>query len=384
MKIVCIATSQVPSSTANSIQVMKACQALAQLGHSVQLLVPGRGGSVWEGLAGHYGLQEHFNVQWLPTRDRLRRYDFSLAAVRRARRLGADLLYIWPLQAAVFALLQDRPVLLELHGEPEGRFGPWLFRLFLRIRPTANYGVSGNKRLLPITHALAAYLERTYRYQFDSAEMVVSPNGVDLDRYHDLPGPEGARSRLGLPANLTVGITGHLYVGRGMGLLEELARLFPQVNFLWVGGRQEDVESWRERFAWGGVKNVTLTGFVENRSLPLYQAAAEVLLMPYERRITGSSGGNSVDYCSPMKMFEYMACGRAIVSSDLPVIREVLNEGNAVLCAPEEVDAWAQALRALIADPVRRIALGEAAKRDVQSYTWIGRARRALEGFVAE
>jgi glycosyltransferase involved in cell wall biosynthesis len=129
---------------------------------------------------------------------------------------------------------------------------------------------------------------------------------------------------------------------------------------------------------------VTLTGFVENRSLPLYQAAAEVLLMPYERRITGSSGGNSVDYCSPMKMFEYMACGRAIVSSDLPVIREVLNEGNAVLCAPEEVDAWAQALRALIADPVRRIALGEAAKRDVQSYTWIGRARRALEGFVAE
>jgi glycosyltransferase involved in cell wall biosynthesis len=73
-----------------------------------------------------------------------------------------------------------------------------------------------------------------------------------------------------------------------------------------------------------------------------------------------------------------MGCGRAIISSDLPVIREVLNEANAVLCPPEENRAWAQALERLIADPVRRQELGRSALQDVQKYTWLRRAQNAL------
>jgi glycosyltransferase involved in cell wall biosynthesis len=103
--------------------------------------------------------------------------------------------------------------------------------------------------------------------------------------------------------------------------------------------------------------------------------------MPYERVIAGSSGGNSAAYCSPMKMFEYMACGRAIISSDLPVIGEVLNDRNAVLCPPEQADAWANALNGLLADATRRQALAHTALLDVQAYTWLERARQALEGF---
>ena len=49
--------------------------------------------------------------------------------------------------------------------------------------------------------------------------------------------------------------------------------------------------------------------------------------MPYPRSIFGSSGSaDSAAVASPMKMFEYMAVERAIITSDLPVIREVLNE----------------------------------------------------------
>jgi glycosyltransferase involved in cell wall biosynthesis len=82
-----------------------------------------------------------------------------------------------------------------------------------------------------------------------------------------------------------------------------------------------------------------------------------------------------------MKMFDYMACGRAIISSDLPVIHEVLNAANAVFCPPEAPEPWAQALAALLADPARRLALGRQAAQDVTRYTWLARARRALEGF---
>jgi glycosyltransferase involved in cell wall biosynthesis len=212
----------------------------------------------------------------------------------------------------------------------------------------------------------------------------MSPNGVDMERYTNLPEPTAARKLLDMPTTLTVGYTGHLYPGRGMSLLTELARCFPGINFLWVGGRQQDVNVWCERLAAENIRNITLTGFVENSQLPLFQAAADILLMPYERVITGSSGGNSTTYASPMKMFEYMACKRAIISSDLPVIREVLNPSNAILCPPEDIDAWSQALGNLIYDEEKRNSLAEQAWLDIQQYTWLERARKALQGFVPQ
>ncbi len=189
---------------------------------------------------------------------------------------------------------------------------------------------------------------------------------------------------MGLPQGLTVGYTGHFYAGRGMNLLFELARRFPQVNFLWVGGNPRDVDAWRERLSAAQLSHVTLTGFVPQRALPLYQAAADILLMPYERKIAGSSGGDSASICSPMKMFDYLAAGRAILTSDLPVLHEVLNPHNAVFCPPEDVDGWAAALGALIEDPERIAALSRQARADSEPYTWLARAQRALAGLPLE
>ncbi len=166
-------------------------------------------------------------------------------------------------------------------------------------------------------------------------------------------------------------------------MLLELARNFPAVQFLWIGGRPEHVTDWRRRLADEQIANVHLTGFVENSRLGLYQAAADVLLMPYERVISGSSGGNTADFCSPMKMFEYMACGRPILSSDLPVLREVLNESNAMLCPPEEVDAWSGALKRLLEDQGLRSRLAAQAREDVQRYSWVERAKKSLASFLS-
>jgi glycosyltransferase involved in cell wall biosynthesis len=85
-----------------------------------------------------------------------------------------------------------------------------------------------------------------------------------------------------------------------------------------------------------------------------------------------------------MKMFEYMACKRAIISSDLSVIREVLNPSNAMLCPPEDIDAWSQALGSLIFNEDKRYTLAEQAWLDIQQYTWQERARKALEGFLPQ
>ena len=375
MKIAAISTSSVPSTSANSIQVMKVCQALAQSGHQVSLFVPqinSAGNDNPIDLNTHYGLRTTFPVIHLPNWWPLRRYDFCLAAVSRARRMGADVVYAWPLQAAFFALLYGLPVILEMHGPPEGRLGPLLFWAVHKMR--------GRRRLLVITQALARMLQGKYnRLRID--EIAIAPNGVDIEQYTSLPSPQAARAALGLPEVFTAAYTGHLYPGRGMPLLEELASRFPQVQFLCIGGKPEHVQAWRAHLEGLSCHNVRLFGFVPNQELPRYQAAAEILLMPYGRSIAGSSGGDSSAYASPMKMFDYMACRRAILSSDLPVIREILNEGNSLLCLPEEPSAWVAAFDRLLHDEGLRQRLANQAWQDVQAYTWVKRAARALEGF---
>lgn len=374
MKIACITTSSIPSSTANSIQVMKVCQALAQVGGAVSLWAPGRERIPWETLAAHYGITTPFEVEWVPTLRAFRRYDLTVRGLRRARAWGADIIYTWLIQAAVVALYQGFPAVLELHDRPTGRLGPQIFKLFLRH--------PGRKRLLVITSALQQALEKEYHHTFAPEEIRVAPNAADLERYAHLPAAAAARYQLGLPEGLTAVYSGHFYAGRGIDLLYELARRIPECNFMWVGGRKEDVDAWRARLQAAGMTNVLLTGFVENQRLPLYQAAGDFLLMPYERTIAGSSGGNSVEICSPMKMFEYMAAGRTILASDLPVLHEVLNGENAVFCPPEDPAAWETALRALLDDPARREHLRARALADIQRYTWRARAEKALEGFA--
>ncbi len=367
MKIVAIAASRVPSENANSIQVMKACQALAQLGHEVQLLVPLMSPpQPWEVLATQYGLQTRFSVRWLP--EGKRRF-YPWRAVLAAAR--PDLLYVWPWPAATLGLLRGWPVVFEAHEPPGGRFGPWWARAFYRL--------PGKKRLVCITQALAEQMAQ--RYGSFPGEVVIAPNGIDLEAYANLPTAHTAREHLGLPQKPTVMCTGHLYAGRGVPLFAELARRLPEVQFVWVGGREKELQYWRGQAE--TLPNLHFVGFQPQARLPLWQAAADVLVMPYERRIAGSSGGNSAAVASPMKMFDYMAARRPILSSDLPVIREALDESCARFAPPEDVDAWEAALRQLLAQPELGRQLAAAAYLRVQQFTWRARAQKILEGFLA-
>jgi glycosyltransferase involved in cell wall biosynthesis len=368
MNIVAIAGATIPSDTANSLQTMKACQALVQLGHQVTLLVPGvKNTSV--NLQAHYGLQTEFPIEWLSSSSRRM---FTWDAVHYACAHKADLIYSWFPQSAVFGLLNRLPVIFEIHIQPTGLFGPFWHRAFASLR--------GRKRLASITRALVDILEHDFHMHFSTDEVIIAPNGVDLERFASLPDPVAARRQIGLRAAPTVMCTGHLYAGRGAELFLGLAKSFPQAHFVWVGGRPEDIVTWKQR---ADSDNVTFTGFIPNRELPLYQAAADVLLMPYGRSIMGSSGtADSASVASPMKMFEYMAAGRAIITSDLPVIREVLNERNAIFCRPDEAGEWRTAVEFLLADQAQRIDLANQAQRDVQGYTWLARAEHILNGFV--
>jgi glycosyltransferase involved in cell wall biosynthesis len=103
--------------------------------------------------------------------------------------------------------------------------------------------------------------------------------------------------------------------------------------------------------------------------------------MPYQQvvYVDAKRKVSTANYMSPMKMFEYMASQRAIISSDLPVLREVLNETNARLCPPDDVEAWIVAIRELISAPQVAAQLSQRAYQDVQEHTWQKRVQRILD-----
>jgi glycosyltransferase involved in cell wall biosynthesis len=376
MKIACISPSRVPSRTANSMQAMKVSHALAQLGNEVRLWLPGEESTPWADLCDLYGLENEFGLTWLKSMQFFRRYDFSYSAVKQAKEWGADLVYTWLPQAGLFALERNLAAILEVHDRVRGKLGPWVFSKFCSH--------PGRKRLVIITHALQKALELEGVIHPASNEVVIAPNGVEWERFAIQPDADEARASLGIPLIPTAAFSGHFYPGRGTGLLFSLAQAMPQIQFLWIGGRKEDIDYWNLKLDEAQVSNVILTGFIDNNRLPLYLAAAEVLMIPFERRIEGSSGGNSADICSPMKLFEYMATGRAILTSDLPVIHEILDESNARFAPPEDLQAWQEALAYLFDHPIIMKALGKSARKDSRQYNWLDRESKTLAGFLDE
>ncbi|HEX2697856.1 MAG TPA: glycosyltransferase, partial [Anaerolineales bacterium] len=100
------------------------------------------------------------------------------------------------------------------------------------------------------------------------------------------------------------------------------------------------------------------------------------------RSISASSGQDIAEVINPMKMFDYMAAGRVIITADLPVIREVLDETRAVFCPPGDAAAWKLAIQGLLANEQRRMQLSINAREEVKKYTWPARAERALNGII--
>jgi glycosyltransferase involved in cell wall biosynthesis len=253
-------------------------------------------------------------------------------------------------------------VIFEAHGLPAGPFATFLSRSLLR-RPEL-------ERIVFISRALQD-LWQTEGLLSSSVRTLVAHDAADP---FSEPAAEGAASSHPLAA----GYVGHLYAGRGVELLIEVARRMPGVRFEFVGGRRRELERWRSRAT---PDNVVFHGFVPPAKLAAFYRRFDILLMPYQRSVAVRSGlSDTARWMSPMKMFEYMAAGKAIVSSDLPVLREVLEpDATALLVDPEDPAAWVQAIDRLKTDDRLRARLGEAAhRRFAAHHTWDSRARAVL------
>jgi glycosyltransferase involved in cell wall biosynthesis len=382
VRLTYFADIRLPLERANGIQTMETCHALAARGHEVTLIArsdtrkPARDPYEYYGLPRSRG----FVIEQAPVAgpQLARRLGYlSFSAGRAIGRGRADVLFTRDLGVAA-ALLRLPPALrpplvYESHG-----YAPEVAAELPRLVATASpAGARKLKRLqerearvwreaagyVTITSALADLLAN----RFGSRDNVaVVPDGVRLaaDRQWTPP-PEG-------PA--VVGYAGHLYAWKGTDiLLEALARM-PDVRGLIVGGHEAepDLPRARERAqALGLGARVELTGPVPPAAVAGFLERASILVLP------NLPTAISTHFTSPLKVFEYMAAGRAIVASDLPALREVLQDSvNALLVPAGDAGALATAIQRLIDDPRLANRLAQTAFARAEQFDWSRRAER--------
>lgn len=366
MRIAYLAEARLPSRQANSIQVMRMCGAFALNGHQVGLYVPNHGetqAADRERLFSFYGAEPAFDVHRLacpPVRGQA-----TLMAMHGAwlvRRGDPDLIYTRTLTLGErVSRWAGRPIVLELHAPVADP---------LRERFVALIGRRAFRHLVVISQALAdALLQDHPQLQ---GRIVVAHDAADVP-------PADARSiALKRDGRLVAGYCGQLFKGKGMEIVAGLARAMPDIDFHVVGGEDTDLAFWKSETL--GLANLTFHGPQPPARVPAYIAAFDVALAPYQRRVEGFGGGRDIaSWMSPLKIFEYMACGKAIVSSDLPVLREVLGDGrNARLCDPDDLESWIQVMRSLQDDGARSRLAGTARRDFVTHHTWAQRAAKVL------
>jgi glycosyltransferase involved in cell wall biosynthesis len=172
---------------------------------------------------------------------------------------------------------------------------------------------------------------------------------------------------------------GSLYPGRGIEQILEAARKLTGVYFLCVGGRDFEVAQFRDRTRALDLRNVCFLGYVPNGEVPQYLLAADILLAPYTKECQTDGGTRTIAYASPMKLFEYMAAGKPIITSNIGAIPEVIrHEENGLLVTPGSVDDLVRATMRLLNDPPLARQLGARAREDARRCTWEARVTGIL------
>lgn len=348
-EIVYLHPLRLPSDHAHALQILNTCRALAQAGARVGLMVrrnPARpvrdvGEALAEtGVAPHEG----WRVEWLPARGS------GLAARWRvARARGRPVFYARHLRLAAAAARFGRGTrVVELH-----ELGP-------RV-PAALRRADG------IVAASAPLRERLIERFAPSAPVEVIPNGVDPAVFSAVRG-DG-------PPRLVY--AGQLYPRKGVEVLLRALAELPGVPALVIGGRaggdprEGELRALAGRLGVG--ERVSWAGHVSQREIAARLRRGDVAVVPTRADGDQEIGG------APLKLLELMACGLAVLASDLPAIRCALRDGeNGRLFAEGDPGALAAGARGLLGDAAARARLGARARADALACAWEARARRIL------
>jgi len=369
VRLIYLLNQRLPTEKAYGIQVVNMCRAFAAQGSDVELVIPLRDARLGHDVRGYYKLQDSFSVTRLKTPDFyfpaildritffLKQWISAWMLVRYAVKSKPDLIYARDESVAWLASFFGVRTIFEAHT-----FSRHRSMTYRRLRNTK----------VPIVTISASLKHEFEKIGFRPELIHIAPDGVNLEDF-DIPlTREDARKNLDLPMQDNIVMyAGHLFAWKGAHILAQAARRLPDTLFMFIGGMPADLQHFRNRFR--DQKNIRVIGQRPHSEIPQYLKAADVLVLPNTSR-----DAISRSYTSPLKLFEYMASRRPIVASDLPSIREVLNENNAILAAPDDPRQLALGIEKAFHSEELRTKIVEQAFSDVQRYSWRNRAASIL------
>lgn len=381
MNIAYVIAFKIPARAANNIHVMKMCSALVNAGAQVTLVAP-QSSDIEPGIDNiykHYGVPENFTIKKIPVRfkhiQKIGNFLCNFQIAKFAAKNNFDCIFCRNLFICFFlAVFFRKPFIYEHHAA----FRPnSISDLFFRTFCKSKY----LKRFIVVTEALRQHYMS--QYGLDEKLFYIAPDGADALPESVAPAELNVKSQ----GMFHVGYIGHLYKGRGIELIGSMAVACPFAFFHIIGGTEDDIAYWRAEYK--DINNIHFYGYIPHFQTVSYGVCMDALIAPYQSVVhiasSAKNGDNTANWMSPLKIFEYMALGKPIICSDMPVLREVLtNRVNGIMCPPEDARAWSEAIKKLYDSKELATALGAKALTEFNRYTWNARAKNIMKDVIVE
>jgi glycosyltransferase involved in cell wall biosynthesis len=371
MRITYCANVRLPNERAHGHQVARVCDALAKLGHDVTIFAPLRRNPIREDFHAFHGADRQVRIAYLGTFDPIDRAWLPKAVqlpllnaqlrsgLRRELSPGRfDLAYTRTPALLGTLLDSGTPTVLELHTVP--RHGREAF-------------AAQCNRCALVACLTSPMREEVVALGVDEARVAVEPDAADLEAF------VAAQPR---PADHALPIVGYAGQLESMGLSKGIPELLDALTLLnrtekrcrgMIAGPEPKDPQLLSRLKQH--PHVTYLGFLPSYDVPALLAACDVLAYP----APASDHPFYVRDTSPLKIFEYMAAGKPIVTADLPPIRDVLDESTAFFCRPGDPADLARAIDEALEHPAdARVRAQRARARVRDTYTWGKRMERIL------
>lgn len=359
-RLLYVAEVHLPGRKASSIHVMRMCKAFADQGLKVRLLAfrSGQYKDVLH-LCEYYGIDDSFDIKVLksPGTGRLSAFYMAFASIFQYLKFGPDIAYTRsPITSFFFSFLSGMFV-FEAHNFVYESRHKWVPTFFKRFSKASNF-----LGLIAISSAL----KKMYVQKGTAAENIfVAHDGADLKSLEEQEELKGQYP-------LNAGYFGSVFKGRGIEVIIGMAGRMPETGFHIFGGEASDIPGNPTL-----PDNLIFYGFVPPSKVHCYRNSCDVLLAPYQPEVFVSEkqAYSTSTYMSPLKIFEYMSARKAIIVSDMPVLREVLSDDCAMLVPPDDVSCWVDALNQLESEKDKREQLASKAYSLFrEKYSWKQRA----------
>ncbi|MCK5320164.1 glycosyltransferase [Candidatus Parcubacteria bacterium] len=382
MKLLYIVNARIPTEKAHGYQICKMCEEFSAAGVEVELWAPTRENLIKKNTFDFYNLKENFKIKYIKSFDFIK-YDKLLL------KKSVYLQSLWFFLKLAFKKF-DKNILVYTRN-PEL---VWLFNLRGVKTVYECHDWFGKKKKIALMCLRKCgyiittnnYIKKEFVKRGFEKNILVSPNGVNLEIFNIDISKKEAIKKLDINEGLRRKISNKkilLYTGsfRTMGVdkgIDEILQALKKLNnknifFVAVGGNEKDI-AYYENFA----KDIGVAErceFINRRAqtdLALWQKASDILLMPFPDK------AHYRYFMTPLKIFEYMAACRSIIASNLPSIREILNNKNCVFCAPGDFGDLAKKIEFIFEYEDFGKKISRQAREDIKRYTWKNRTRQII------